>query len=288
MNTIFAAITDWSLAGQVVDRALLLARAYGARLRVYRPVDDQLEELNRYVGFDNYRELREELIEDNRVRMNEMLADLDVDYEVEWQPKAYRGIAEKAEEASADLIVIAMDQHSVLGDLLHKPDDWHLLRDAACPVMLISRNDHPVRRVVAAVDCLDDNDEAQALTGRLLDQARGLADAMKLPLTVISVVPDPAYIYADISAAALITDFRSQAEQAAMEKQRAIIARLGVPVDEEKVVSGPVDAMLEKAMAESGILVLGTIANKGVKGFFVGNTAERILRHVSGDMFVVN
>lgn len=288
MHTLLAVITDWDLAEPVLNRASQLARAYGAELVVYRPVHDQLEEMDRYVGFDNFETLQEEILEENRSRMAGLLEGRDLDYEVEWQSRVYRGIADKAEQTSADMIVVAMDEHSVLGDLLHRPDDWHLLRDAPCPVLLISRHEHPLKAVVAAVDCLDDSEANLHLAARVLDQGRALADAMDLPLDVVSVVPDPVYAYADIAASAAAADFRTQAEKTALTMQGELISRLAVTVDRRRVVSGAVVSVLEEAIADAGLLVLGTLAKRGIRGLFVGNTAERILRHVDGDMLVVN
>ncbi|MFA5493462.1 MAG: universal stress protein [Porticoccaceae bacterium] len=288
MNTVLGVITDWELAGQVVVRTRQLASAYGARVCIYCPVTDQLEEMNRYIGFDNYEAVKEEILADNRSRLDHLVGEEDIDMALDWQSHPYKGVALQAEERSASLIVMAMNEHHVIGDLLHKADDWHLLRAAPCPVLLLSRSQHPFRSVVAAVDSLDESEANQALSARVLDEGRALADVMKLPMTVISVVPEPTYIYGDMAASSLLLDYRGQAENAARQNQRALLARLGVKSERQMVAVGPVEKVLEEAVADAGILVVGTISNKGWKGLLVGNTAERILSRVNGDMLVVN
>lgn len=288
MNTILGVINDWDLAAQVLQRARQLAKAYGARVCMYCPVSDQLEEMNRYIGFDNYDAVKEEIMEDSRSRLEQLVGDDDIDTALDWQSHPYKGVAQQAEQCSASLIVIGMSQHHLLADLLHKADDWHLLRETPCPVLLLSRSEHPFRSVVAAVDCLDESEENQSLSARVLDQAKALADVMKLPLQVVSVVPVPAYIYGDMAATPLMADYRTQAENAARHNQKTLLARLGIRADRHSVLVGPVEAALQEAVADAGLLVLGTIAKKGWKGFFVGNTAERILSKVGGDMLVVN
>ena len=288
MNPVLGVITDWELASQVLTRARQLGKASGARVRLYCPVSDQLEEMNRYIGFDNYQAVKDEILTESGNRIEQLVGDLDIDTALDWQSHPYQGVAAQAESCSASLIVMAMSEHSIIGDLLHKGDDWHLLRDAPCPVRPLSRSDHPFRSVIAAVDSLDESEENQSLAARVLDEARALADAMKLPLTVISVVPDPAYVYGDMAASPLMLDYRTQAESTARHNQGTLLARLGVRAERQVVEVGPVALVLEEAAADAGILVLGTIANRGWKGLVIGNTAERILSRVGGDMLVVS
>lgn len=288
MNTILGVVNDWELAPRVLQRARQLAKAYGARVTMYCPVSDQLEEMNRYIGFDNYEAVKEEILEDNRARLEQLIGDEDIDTEIDWRSHPYQGVAHHAEQCSASLIVIGMSQHHVIADLLHKADDWHLLREARCPVMLLSRSEHPFRTVIAAVDSLDESEENQSLSARVLDQAKALADVMHLPLTVVSVVPDPAYVYGDMAASPLMADYRSQAEAAARHNQNGLLARLGIRADRQVILVGRVESALKETVSDAGLLVLGTIAKKGWKGFFIGNTAERILSRLDGDMLVVN
>lgn len=286
--SVIAVITDWKLADNVLARARLLARAMDLPVRVYRPVADRFEELNRYIGFDNYQAIRDALLDDNREKLDRLLAHDQDKGLVDWQPQLYRGVADFARDSSAELVVMAMDEHSVVGDLLHKPDDWHLLRESPCPVLFIAREPHPFRAVIAAVDALDESEDQQSLNARILDRARLMAEAMSLPLQVISVVPDPAYLYADMGASALLSDYHSRSEEATRQAQKRLLDRLGMSASDTRVEFGGVERVLEEAVAEGGLLVLGTIANKGWRGVFLGNTSERILSHVSGDMLVVN
>jgi nucleotide-binding universal stress UspA family protein len=41
-------------------------------------------------------------------------------------------------------------------------------------------------------------------------------------------------------------------------------------------------------LAADALLVIGSVANKGLKGLVLGNTAERVLHHVTTEMLVVN
>jgi len=290
MRVVLAVINNLPYADRVLNKARLIARATRGRVHIYCPVSSEFEELNRYIGFDNYDAVKEALLDEYRAQL-EQLSDEDAgNAEIEWQSRPYRAVAEKAEQVSAEMIVMSASKHSAIGDFLHKPDDWHLLRDARCPVLILSGEERAYRSVVAAVDALEATDAHATLNARLLDNARLMAETLKLPLKVLSVVPDPAYIYSDFAASdsRAIVAFRSQAEATARERQAQILALYGIHAQQRSVRTGRVEDVLQEALTEDGLLVIGTIANKGLKGFFVGNTAERLLKHLEGDMLVVN
>lgn len=290
MSTVLAVINNWPYAERVLAKARLIARATRGQMHIYCPVSSEFEELNRYFGFDNYEAVKEALLEEYRTQL-EQLSDEDAQSaEVEWQSRPYRAVAEKAEQLSAEMIVMAASQHSALGDFLHKPDDWHLLRDASCPVLILSGEERAYHSVVVAVDALEETEAHASLNARILDNARLMAETLKLPLKVLSVVPDPAYIYSDFAASdsKAIVAFRSQAEKTTRERQAQILSLYGIHAQQRSVRTGRVEGVLQEALTEDGLLVIGTIANKGLKGFFLGNTAERLLRHLEGDMLVVN
>ena len=287
---ILAVINDWSSADYIVAKSRDIAAAVDGRVSVYCPVSSELEELNRYVGFENIEQIKTELIAECETRLEALPGIADLETEVEWQSTMYRGVSERAEREGVEMIVMARSPHSIVGDFLHKPDDWHLLRDAPCPVLILNREPSQYRAVVAALDALTDSDEHQDLNARVLDEAKLLAEFLNLPLSVVSVVPEPAYVYPEVAAAGsnAISQFREDAIAAARDRQRKILGRLGVTPHSSMVTTGRIEAELQKVVSEYGLLVIGTIANKGIKGFFIGNTAERLLSYLQGDMLVVN
>ncbi|MCK9503158.1 MAG: universal stress protein [Porticoccaceae bacterium] len=290
MTKILAVINSWPNAERILAKATEIARPVKAEVFVYCPITSRIEEMNRYIGFDNYETVREELLYECQSRLDGLAGMDKLDSLVEWQSKPYRAVAAKAEELSAAMVVMGVSEHSVLGDFIHKPDDWHLLRDATCPVLIMGEQEQDYTAVTVAVDVMEDSDEHQSLNARILDEAKLMAEALHLPLKVITVIPEPSYIYSDISATntLVMENFRSQAQAMAKERQGELLSRLGIRAHSSDVVAGPVETQLQHAQDDSGLLVIGTIANKGLKGFFLGNTAERLLQHLRGDMLVVN
>lgn len=288
MQHILAVISDWDVANTVVGRAESFAGEFGAKVTVYRPVHDQIEELNRYIGFDNYEQMRDEIMVEEKRQLGELLAGKHLHSEIEWRSMPHRGIVELARRSGADLIVMAVSHHSPLTDLLLKPSDWHLLREAPCAVLILTRTEHATGSVTAAIDCLDDSEENLALVGRILEQANSMAKVLSVPIGVVSVIPDPALISADMNNVPIMVDFREEAEKMAEARLQELLEKFNVPVAEKKVDFGRLEYILQHAAESGQLLVIGNMGNKGLRGFFVGNTAERLLHHLKGDMLVVN
>lgn len=287
METILAVITDWDDALAVLHRAQFIAAKLHTQVELFRPVHARLGELNKYIGFDNFDALRDAIMSAE----NKLLAELNTDQQTQihslWCDRVHSAIVSEAERTSAGLIVMMANHQRLLANLAHTPDDWHLLRDAPCPVWMMTRELGDLNTVVAAVDCLDESEQQQKLSARVIDQARAMATAHQLPLTVVTVVPDPALIYASMVNVPVPVDYLTQLEQQVDGKLRTLLAHLGVTADSVLVKSGRVEDVLVN-LASHGLLVIGSRANKGVKGLLLGNSAERILNYMQSDMLVVN
>jgi len=304
MGAVLAVLNNWAAAGRLIENAKKLAKARGEQVFIYCPVANALEELNRYIGFENYESVKDELLLESEERLDELAEAEGLETCVEWQPVPYKAVLNKAQELSASTIVMSVSEHSIVGDLLHKPDDWHLLREAACPIWLVGKSlscangsgpgfsgaHSSPTRVTVAVDVLDEAEEHQSTVARLLDQAQLFSQLFDVPLRVVSVLPDPSRMFSDLtlSDSTLMEDFRKEADARVFERQSRILKRLGIQADSCAVIIGQVDQELRNILSKDGFLAIGTAAKTGVKGFFLGNTAERLLHHLDGDMLIVS
>lgn len=292
MENILAVITDWEDAGRVMTRAARLARQFHTRLEILRPVHSPLAELDKYVGFGDVSALRNAILAEERKRVDALCGDSSlagpVIGHVEWCERVHQAIVDRAESYGAGLIVMMASHHSLLSTLVHTPDDWHLFRDASCPVLSMVKEHKPVTEVVAAIDALDASEAHRQLSARVIDGARALAKAEAVPLRVLSAVPDPALMYAGLVNAPMSGNFLEETMDKARENLHALLRHLGVEADRIEVKAGRVEDVVTREGEAGGLLVIGSAANKGVKGFLIGNTAERILQHMQSDMLVVN
>jgi len=289
MENILAVITHWDDAEAVLGEAEKLATRLHTGLEVLVPVHDQLGELSKYLNWQDFSQLQGEIVAAERTRLESLCADKDYRLHVEWTTKVHATIVEKAQNYGAGLIVMMASHDPVLSVLIHTPDDWHLFRDTPCPVLAMVKDRKACQQVIAAIDALDNQEPHQQLTARLLDSAAALAKAEGVPLKVLSVVPDPALVYAGIANAPMSGDFLLDTVAIAEKKTQALVEHLGISPKTIEVVTGRVEEVVsQRASQENALLVIGNAANKGLKGLLIGNTAERILRGMKTDMLVVN
>ncbi len=287
MEKLLAVITDWENGERVLERTQYLADKLHADFAVYRPVHAQLGEMQKYIGFDDFERLRDQIMVEERHQLSAFCEGKTADFHSEWCERVHLAISGEAERQGAGLVVMAASRHGVLANLAHRADDWHLLRELTCPVLMLPETNALPDKVVAAVDCLDDDDEHQQLAERVLDSARAFSKAFAVPLTAITVTPDPALIYANLVSVPFNMDFQAEADKRARESLQRLLDRMGLTVDSVRVEAGRVEGIVTDA-AEDGLLVIGSAANQGLKGMFLGNTAERILHHMKTEMLVVN
>lgn len=285
MQKILAVISEWDTGPRVLERARFLAAQLHAELALLRPVQSQVGEWHRYLPPGDFAPLRDAIMAAERERF-ETARGADPG-EVLWCERAYRVVVEQAESQGANLIVMEASRHGLLENIIHRADDWHLLREAPCPVLLLPRTPRPLTSVVAAVDALAEGPEQELLAERVLDAASAFARAQQVPLRVVTVMPDPAMIYASPMAVPLSTDVIGELNERARGAQQALLQRIGLSADEQRIETGRVEDVLAE-LAADGLLVIGSVANRGLKGLVLGNTAERILYHMTTEMLVVN
>ncbi|WGY47123.1 universal stress protein [Vibrio sp. ABG19] len=168
--------------------------------------------------------------------------------------------------------------------------DMTLLRKCPCAVWLHRPTDKPKnkRRVVVAIDPTPSGEAQHALSLRLLELARSIADSCDSRLHLISCweyylehyLEDNSWIHADPQ------ELNQEIDKAKNSHQRALQQLL-----EESGIAGetvthylhgnPDDAIPECVQQEDvDVLVMGTLARTGIAGFVIGNTAENILQSI--------
>ena len=306
MKTVLLVVGDSPSTAYLQGRVRALAEVMQAKLHIYRAFYDPLEEMDRYVGFDNFSLIKKMLLQEERERIEELVhstvktsvahsarkssgtVDKSIKCVVEWRKRPPEGILAYAKHIEADFIVVERTKHSRLGALVHTPDDWNLLRHAQCPVLMLSPSEHAVRAVVAAVNILNDSESHFKLTARVLENASALAEAFGVSLNVISVLPISRIGMPTASRVALGDHFLKTLEEKALKSLEKVLAELSINADEHQVVEGVVEEELSSKAEEAGLIVIGSVAREGLSGTLLGNTAERVLYRVQSDVLVVN
>ncbi len=296
-------VLDGSESDQhVLNQAVKVADARGSDIRLFMIVYDSIEELNRYVGFDNYAEVKQAILDEAEVKLR-VLTDKFGDRfssTMHWGRRWHFSVVVEARNMSADLIVKAVHRHSRIAEFLHTPEDWHLLREASCPVWLVNDSTDKINKVVAAFSTLEETPEHRQLGERVVFKARDLAAALGVELHVISVIPDLLNSQAMIAPVPampgqfpyVLADMGEEALERAQQILSESLARIAVEADVSEVRTGFVDTEMADAVGATGVLVIGSAAARSIPGKVAaklfGNTSEKVIHHAHGDVLVVH
>jgi universal stress protein E len=211
---------------------------------------------------------------------------------VQWDYPVYEAIIREAVRVGADLIVAARHagRHTAAG--LLQLTDWELLRLSPVPVLLVKR-DGLYRRplVLAAVDPDHTYSKPAQLDDEILRAGSVVAQALRGALHAVhAYMPIPLAAVAS----ATLTDgevARVQAESAriACEKLDRLVRQVGIPESRRHLIGRhPTDAIEEVAAeTRSPLVVMGAIARSGLKRLLIGNTAEKVLDHLTSDLLII-
>ncbi|MCC7413149.1 MAG: universal stress protein [Gammaproteobacteria bacterium] len=268
LRKIFCVIDPTTSNQRALARATYIGGATGAAVHAYvstfagadRPAEDR-DEL-REVEVARYRAWLESLIAPLRER------GIDVTTEVDWQDDWRAALGPAASRAGADLIIKSSYRRAAPQRRLLKTADWTLLRTADCPVML-AKAEKVVRDgiVMAAVNLNARDPDHEALNDAVLAYANGIASAAGADLHVVN-------------AFAGSENFIHTPDLA---------RRAGVPRANAHTGDAAPDELITQVARDVGaqLVVIGSVARRGLAAAVVGNTAERILDRLDCDVVTI-
>ena len=279
-------------------KAAQLSRALGAELVLFHAIsaplclegdlnllNDGLAAAERRVR-TACRERLESIVRRLQGKGVEAVCSVQLDYPV------YEATIREAVRLGADLIVAGRHagRHTAAG--LLRLTDWELLRLSPVPVLLVKRAGVYRRPVVlAAVDPDHRCSKPARLDAEILRAGSVIARALSGTLHAVhAYAPLPLAV---VSAGAL-TDkevARAQARSAriAGEKLERLLRQVGIAESPRHLIARhPTDAIEQVAeQTRSSLVVMGAIARSGLKRLLIGNTAEKVLDHLSSDVLVI-
>lgn len=297
VRRILFAVKDPALRSQnTLVKAAQLARALGAQLELFHAITDPLY-VELYIKGEGSAKAQE-LKAKTRVcdRLEVLAAPLrklgtKVSVAAEWDFPAYEAVIRHAKHSEADLVVA--ERHAAHPSphwLLHM-NDWELLRSCPVPLLLVkSRSPYRHPAVLAAVDPSHAEKPAQ-LDEDILDLGGSVARALRGTLHVVHAHPSVFSGSRTTDAFSPTQAARINAEFAASAKTQLdrLLKLTGVPRN-RRHLSGQAaaDAIAGAARETSStIVVMGALSRSGLKGMFIGNTAERLLDRLTCDVLIV-
>ena len=297
-HVVLVVVDPTATAHPSVERAAWLARHEPVHLELF--ISDYAPELAQSRSGGTADEARATVIDRHRRRL-EQLAEplraekLDVGVDARWDYPLHDSIVRKALDVGADVVIKDTHYHSVLKRSIFSNTDWSLIRNCAATLWLVKpRAPGQKPCLVAAVDPLHERDKPAELDNRILATARALAGSLNGEVHAFHAFDVAAAIAISTDAMSMPIALPLNELTDAMRAQHTdAVARLckqhGVPPERTHVHQGGTRALLltltEQLRADA--VVMGAVSRSGLKGLFLGNTAEDVLDRLHCDLIIV-
>jgi nucleotide-binding universal stress UspA family protein len=204
-----------------------------------------------------------------------------------------------------DLLVKTVDNQGLLKKVFGR-EDMRLLRKSPCPVWLVQPKglqsvEQKNRKVLAAIDVNDMYKEEELevrreLNLKVLQTAYSIAASESIELHVVSCWQAP---FESSLGSGFIRESAENIEQYVAEIESkfthnfdSLIAEVNTQtsvVAKTALIKGAPDTMISKYAndVEANLVIMGTVARRGIAGLVMGNTAESILDRLEQSVVAV-
>jgi len=274
-------------------RAVTLAHRMNASLYLYLFEDNkQLDEFAARHGYSSRQrvgQMLDKYLSDRNDALSKLaqslqVPGLEIETRVVWGNPLLSKILQSIVELDPKLVIKDVHSEPLLKRVLFTSLEWHLLRQCPAPLMLVKSEDHEVpKRIVAAVDPLDERGKPHALNEQIIHAAENLAAQCDATLDVVHVMefstplyfPDPA-IYDDMY-------------ESHEDALRSLGLQFSIPETQLHLLEGETNSrLMEFAQSRQiDILVMGTVQRRGWNRAMLGSTAEDILDNINCDILAI-
>lgn len=200
----------------------------------------------------------------------------------------YQAIIEAADAFRPDFVLKPIRRHSLFQSALRTTTDWNLIRNCQYPLLLVSELERiEGKAVLAALDVVNVDEKHVALNQMIARQSDRLAELLGGSTHAVSAWQrhTPMMMSNGVDATAYV------APEAVRRDHVSALKKLGqYPIENIHLEEGPPSLVVSNAAEkiDAGVIVIGTVARKGLSGALVGNTAEGVLESTHCDILVIS
>ncbi|NMP30877.1 universal stress protein [Thalassotalea sp. M1531] len=268
-----------------IERAKEYAELKGANLHIVYFCHENF----RHVPGD-HEALKEKILATQKLNAKAQLdaidmSGIDYEFEVVWESRIAYWVQGYVERESPDMVLKTGNRSETF---FYTPTDWQLLRECSAPLMISAEKKwRKTPNVLAAIDLETSIESKRLLNTKVLQQAKSLADFQESELFICYTIPfspllrDLGMQYTD--------ELERQAEDSLKETIEQIAKEYGIPVENFVMKAGQPEKVIPStaAKAKAGVVVMGTVARKGIAGKLMGNTAEKVLKLLKSDVIAI-
>lgn len=229
--------------------------------------------------------LREEYLQERKEALESMAAGLreqglNVETEAFWAHPGYETIVREAVNYEADLVVQHTRRHAAISRMFLSHDDWQLVR--CCPVPLLLVKEKPWQEtpiILSAVDPKHSRHKPIGLDHKILSIATDMAKLVEGELHVM-------HSYSQVP---LSGTYPKQAREEHEKAFATLMADFDVPEMQQHLMDEAPEFSLKQLEKELGadLVIMGAISRNILSDVFIGNTTEKVLDYLEGDVLVV-
>ena len=280
-TNLFVVIDPTATHQQALAKAMLIAKSSDCHILAFMCVHEKIENSGTNASRKDFKrsamaQAAERLEADLQpCRTSEVSYSTEVVWNAEWVKSLVRSVRKSA----CDLLIKSSYQHSSAQRFFGKTADFYLMHHCPCPI-LFTRHDQEwqSQRVLACID-LESTDAGHARLNRvIMRDAAAFASSVDMDL----------YLASAWQGAVKLDDqaLRSRYGEVAPKKlgelydlpEKRVLLRQGNVVEALQSICTEVDP---------AIVVIGTVARRGIKGKLIGNTAEKLLDIIDGDVLTI-
>ena len=293
---ILAVIEPFDEQQKSLLRAIEIANITGASITAFLTIYDFSYEMTTMLSMDERENMRSAVVEDksewlldiveNHVKDN----NISIDIKVVWHNRPYESIIFEVIDQSYDLIVKGTQQHDTLKSVIFTPTDWHIMRKAPVPVLLVKEHDWPQNgQVLAAVNVGVDVDDHRSLNERITQNALYFANLLKSNVNLVNAYPTtPDNIVIEIPEFDR-SSYDDSVKDHHQKEMQAHAARHQVPEQRCHVRAGLPEHVIPGLAKEldAELVVIGTVGRQGISAALIGNTAEHVIDKLDCDVLAI-
>ena len=287
-------LADGDDPGQPALRRALECVSDGGEIEIFSVVYEPM--LEGYLGNkEMYEPLRRRVLDERRERAAVLARAVESEgvrgsSKAVWSHPMHAAVAAEVDASGIDLVVAApANLHQGGGvrgaGLTHS--DWQVVTSSRAPLLLVKSDGRtPYRSIVAAVDPFHAHAKPASLDRDILRVAKEIKRSVHGKVTALHCYFSIEHFGADL---VRIPPSDPRLVDARLEAVRALCAEAHIPVDAARLVAGAPDSVLTdmQQRGEADLVVMGALARGRFAELVLGNTAERVLHHGTGDVLVI-
>jgi universal stress protein E len=277
-------------------RAIEIANINGASVTAFLTIYDFSYEMTTMLSMDERENMRQAVIDDRTDWLVNLVSEqfgtqgISIDVKIVWHNRPYESIIYEVIENGYDLIVKGTQQHDSLKSVIFTPTDWHIMRKAPVPVLLVKEHDWPIGgQIIAAVNVGVEIEEHISLNEEITKQALHFSELLSSNVHLVNSYPGtPVNIVIEIPE----FDPTSYDETAKLHHEKCMQThgdKHHIRKDHCHVDIGlPEDVIPKYArQLDAELVVLGTVGRQGISAALIGNTAEHVIDKLNCDVLAI-